>query len=451
MVVPFQRIMQYVKKNQKPSIITPQPNDAILAADDEVESENILENSIENNTTEEKLEKTANKIVKDSKAKKNNNTTVRKKAKISTIDEIKSAENRSDIISKLLDFNKQDTNDFIKDFNFENYNLSSLSLQNIPKTINYAFDRMMKISPIISKKILEYDTKGIGAGELLLKFIFDDVQIAGGSTSYDIIAGSSKFEVKSYAKTGDIRLGTESTVTRFPIYSLMFAIYDCIARITKFSSNEMEALLKMLSNVLPNEEYTREILVKQIQTKKETDEFKENPKEASPIIQYETLSECLRKGEVGNENLHSLDKPLRYFGKIVTAIYSNKFDYMKLINKDLIYPVLEMDESNKDNPTVKLGAPLKKEDETNVINTLHELFLLFKKAKLIDGSGNFDYERSFKDEMLNDINQTLTGFFKKHPMIIINSKTDKNPCIGVFTEVEVQRASQGGFRVNALR
>ena len=66
--------MQYVKKNQKPSIITPQPNDAILAADDEVESENILENSIENNTTEEKLEKTANKIVKDSKAKKNNNT-----------------------------------------------------------------------------------------------------------------------------------------------------------------------------------------------------------------------------------------------------------------------------------------------------------------------------------------------------------------------------------------
>ena len=49
--------MQYVKKNQKPSIITPQPNDAILAADDEVESENILENSIENNTTEEKLEK----------------------------------------------------------------------------------------------------------------------------------------------------------------------------------------------------------------------------------------------------------------------------------------------------------------------------------------------------------------------------------------------------------
>ena len=151
MVVPFQRIMQYVKKNQKPSIIAPQPNDAILAADDEVESENILENSIENNTTEEKLEKTANKIVKDSKDKKNN-TTVKKKAKISTIDEIKSAENRSDIISKLLNFDKQDTDDFIKDFNFENYNLSSLSLQNIPKTINYAFDRMMKYHLLFLKK-----------------------------------------------------------------------------------------------------------------------------------------------------------------------------------------------------------------------------------------------------------------------------------------------------------
>ncbi len=450
MVVPFQRIMQYVKKNQKPSIITPQPNDAILAADDEVESENILENSIENNTTEDKLEKTANKIVKDSKANKANKT-VKKNKKMSVIDEIKSAENRLDIVSKLLSFNKQDSKEFIESFNSKNYKLASLSLQDIPKTINSVFNNMMHLSPVISKKILEYDTKGIGAGELLLKFIFDDVQIAGGSTSYDIIAGNSKFEVKSYTEAGDIRLGTESTVTRFPIYSLMFAIYDCISRITKFSSNEMEALLKMLSNVLPDENYTREILVKQIQTKKETDEFKENPKEASPIIQYETLAECLRKGELGNENLHSLDKPLRYFGKIVTAIYSNKFDYMKLINKDLIYPVLEMDESNKDNPTVKLGAPLKKEDETNVINTLHELFLLFKKAKLIDGSGNFDYERSFKDEMLNDINQTLTGFFKKHPMIIINSKADKNPCIGVFTEVEVQRASQGGFRVNALR
>ena len=37
MVVPFQRIMQYVKKNQKPSIIAPQPNDAILANEDEDE------------------------------------------------------------------------------------------------------------------------------------------------------------------------------------------------------------------------------------------------------------------------------------------------------------------------------------------------------------------------------------------------------------------------------
>ncbi|NCD07448.1 MAG: hypothetical protein EOL97_15170, partial [Spirochaetia bacterium] len=246
--------MQYVKKNQKPSIITPQPNDAILAADDEVESENILENSIENNTTEEKLEKTANKIVKDSKAKKNNNTAVKKKAKISTIDEIKSAENRSDIVSKLLKFDAKESEEFIKSFGSKNYKLASLSLQEIPKTINNVFSDMMHLSPVISKKILEYDTKGIGAGELLLKFIFDDVQIAGGSTSYDIIAGSSKFEVKSYAKTGDIRLGTESTVTRFPVYSMMFAIYDCIARITKFSSNEMEALLKMLSNVLPDEE-----------------------------------------------------------------------------------------------------------------------------------------------------------------------------------------------------
>lgn len=48
--------MQYVKKNQNPSIIAPQPNDAILAADDEIENEGILENNTEN-STEEKLEK----------------------------------------------------------------------------------------------------------------------------------------------------------------------------------------------------------------------------------------------------------------------------------------------------------------------------------------------------------------------------------------------------------
>lgn len=39
MVVPFQRIMQYVKKNQKSSIIAPQPNDAILADEDELKKE----------------------------------------------------------------------------------------------------------------------------------------------------------------------------------------------------------------------------------------------------------------------------------------------------------------------------------------------------------------------------------------------------------------------------
>lgn len=59
---------------------------------------------------------------------------------------------------------------------------------------NYADE----ITNPISQKVFLFDVKGIGAGEIWCAWLVKDIQISGGSETFDLTHGDQKFEVKAY-------------------------------------------------------------------------------------------------------------------------------------------------------------------------------------------------------------------------------------------------------------
>ena len=78
--------------------------------------------------------------------------------------------------------------------------------------------------------LFHVDAKGIGKGELYCAWKFKDAQIQGGSESFDVAVGKTKYEVKDYSGTGfkkngegvvnnnAIRIGVEGSVSKFDFW-----------------------------------------------------------------------------------------------------------------------------------------------------------------------------------------------------------------------------------------
>ncbi|NCD07477.1 MAG: hypothetical protein EOL97_15315 [Spirochaetia bacterium] len=400
--------MQYVKDNKKSSIVAPLPNEAILA---DGEDKEILD----------KAAKTGEEL-QDIKSTK--------KYKILTED---------------LNYLSKDAIDFIKQC--PKLTFGNLSESAIPGAINNAWKKLKSINKDIALMLLQYEKAGYGRTELFLNFAFDDIDISGGGESFDVKAGSNKYEVKSYEKLDDIRLGNEGNVTSFPDYNVMFSMYNTINKIISFNDDQMNAFLQMLNSIDEKKQYTIEEIKKQIL-----------PSKTAKDKEIKMLPECLREGSVSGGNLKLLDKPLRYFGEIVMKLHKVKFDYMKIVSKDTLYPIISIDDKDMNNIKVQVSGKITKEEEIEVINVIHELFMLMKSIGLIDSSGNFDNKKSYTTEMLENMNKQVNELFSNHPMLVIksfkSSKENKTPivitddiCFGVFRKFEINRITQGKVKV----
>jgi len=411
--VPFQRVLNYVKKNQKPSIIATLPNESILAADGD----------------EEILDKAAKEA-----------------------EEIQNVKNtrKYKILTETLNINEKEALDFVE--KSPNLTFGNLSESEIPKAIDNAWVQLKSINEDIALSLLQYEKSGYGSTELFLNYAFDDVNaddnnnIGGFIDSFDIKAGNNKYEVKSYEKLDDIRLGNEGAVTSFKDYNIMFAMYNTINKIVSFNSDKMNVMLQML-NSIGEKQYTPEEIKNQI-----------IPSKISKDKEIKTLPDCLREGSVSAANLSILDKPLKYFGEIVVKLHKVKFDYMKIVSKDTLYPIISIDDKDMNNIKVQVSGKITKEEEIDVINVIHELYMLMKSVKLIDESGNFNENKSFKDEMVENINKQINVLFSNHPMLVIRSfkkpKDSKKPvvitddiCFGVFRNFKINRITQGKVKV----
>lgn len=91
--------------------------------------------------------------------------------------------------------------------------------------------------------LFHVDAKGIGKGELYCAWKFKDAEIQGGSESFDVAVGKTKYEVKDYSGTGfkksgegivnnnAIRIGVEGSVSKFKFWKEILKTVNTVEKI----------------------------------------------------------------------------------------------------------------------------------------------------------------------------------------------------------------------------
>jgi hypothetical protein len=118
--------------------------------------------------------------------------------------------------------------------------------------------------------LFHVDAKGIGKGELYCAWKFKDAQIQGGSESFDVAVGKTKYEVKDYSGTGfkkngegvvnnnAIRIGVEGSVSKFDFWKEILKTVNTVEKIQKGTdtwtllpeSPELTQLLELKDHIL---------------------------------------------------------------------------------------------------------------------------------------------------------------------------------------------------------
>ena len=118
--------------------------------------------------------------------------------------------------------------------------------------------------------LFHVDAKGIGKGELYCAWKFKDAQIQGGSESFYVAVGKTKYEVKDYSGTGfkkngegvvnnnAIRIGVEGSVSKFDFWKEILKTVNTVEKIQKGTdtwtllpeSPELTQLLELKDHIL---------------------------------------------------------------------------------------------------------------------------------------------------------------------------------------------------------
>ena len=71
-----------------------------------------------------------------------------------------------------------------------------------------------------AKQMFDLEPKGLGRAELYIAWVVKGAKISGGGESYDVTAGSGKYEIKDYSKGAKdtVRLGVHGKLTQFPFW-----------------------------------------------------------------------------------------------------------------------------------------------------------------------------------------------------------------------------------------
>jgi len=333
-------------------------------------------------------------------------------------------------------------------------NMENLSLNRIKDKLNLAWKELSSINRTLTTKIAALAPKGYGQGEFFIEFVFDDAKTSGGNVSYDITAGSKHYEVKCYPNINSvIRLGVEGSITRFEAYHKLVKLFTAINNILSLSKEEFAIFENMVisaKNKLP-EEYQNKPLLITLKTL-----FMSKTDKNDNV----TLLDKLNSGEFSVSNINMTQKVFDIFDILVNSIYENKFEYVKLIKQNKIYPVRKDESGNlaiqindDGSAIIKTSPPINKNFESKVIEYINNLRVALNEAKSAAKSSNFlEY---FKNSISDQINKN----FEQHPMILLNSNiikgsdnhaSDNDICFGVFTKFEFKSISQKNVKVSVI-
>jgi len=325
--------------------------------------------------------------------------------------------------------------------------LEDLPLEKISSVINIAWKELSALNLDLSRAIAALSPEGYGEGEFFIEFIFEDAQVQGGSVSFDIAAGSKKYEVKCYPNTSsDIRLGTEGALMNFEAYHLLVKVYTAINNLLSLTPNEFTIFENMCTSAkqkLPID-YQDKPLLSTLKTlfSSKTDDT--------------TLLQKLNTGELSVRNIEATQHVFDIFEILVNSISDNDFEYVKLINKNDIYPVkknkdetLAITKRSDGSIVIETYPLINKEDEIKIIEILNQIRNSLNEANKVAGDKNF--LTYFKESITEQINSG----FKDHPMILMNENlisknnppSTQNLCLGVFTEFAFATITQKNVKI----
>ena len=93
-----------------------------------------------------------------------------------------------------------------------NHTIKTANINTFKKQVNKFVDNNPSFAKALYEKTIEdHYPKGIGPGEILCDFIFDDVNLGGGSESVDLLKGSTPF---AEVKAGELRKA-QNAITNF--------------------------------------------------------------------------------------------------------------------------------------------------------------------------------------------------------------------------------------------
>lgn len=361
--------------------------------------------------------------------------------------------------------------------------LDTKNLKSVQEQLNSAWKNLYSIDSDSASKLAAYSDVGLGKGENFIEFVFDNVNVAGGSASYDIIVDnneSSAFEVKCYESTNsEIRLGTQGAIGRFKGYDVLIKVYNAINEFINIDSKSLNIFVAMLSNA-------HAIKIKNNKTVRLTDKtpdeimatlkgvFKKfESSYKSKNIQDDhtyTYADRLKAGELNRKDCDSIQEVLDTFSDVSNAIINNEFEYAKLVKKGDVFVVVSdedgeiivVDDSNDDKyKYIKCWKAAtddwKKIDE-------HTKKIVFNMKQSIDeakdayGSEKQNGEKTtegFYNNMFDEVSNEISDYIAKHPIIMINSKqsdrfvakSNESFCFGIYTKAVVSSISQGKFKV----
>lgn len=261
---------------------------------------------------------------------------------------------------------------------------------------------------VIINAIKNFDDSGIGKGEMLLSFLFDDVSFNGGSVNYDINSDNGKYEVKCYGKlTTPIRLGTEGNITRFNNYLKLLELFS------------------QLDGIKTNDNVNKHI--KHIWKRYAVDNITKSKF---------TIKSGVSSGEISKNCAIAINDLLRYLDKIKNEFYNLNYNTIVFNKSEYIINIDNIDISNK---TITCNTI------TNVKDN-HEINDLAKLSDIVNYIKNIDVVHLF-DDFCDEAIEAINSNFKIHPMIIINSNNSYPLCLGVFDEFEYHHVTQGSVRI----
>jgi len=98
----------------------------------------------------------------------------------------------------------------------------------------------------IEKKLFELKEIGIGKGEIMMAWIFDDAKINGGGESFDLMLNGKKYEIKTASdENPGVRTGKEGALTSKNFYKIM---KDTLRRMENLTSNNKFDIKSVLTD-----------------------------------------------------------------------------------------------------------------------------------------------------------------------------------------------------------